>query len=343
MVTSDKLATLLLLFFPFVSYASETGVFEKRVISGRLEQGSEAAALEKRVISGRLDQGVSGRTTALLDATITGAVPDYQWWYGCSPTAAGMLMGYYDINGYGGETYSKLIPGAVAESSTFPSIEGIWDYKVQHIIASQRHVSDFYGGGYLASGDDVFGAPTGPLDSLADFMGTSQDAYGNVNGATVFWFFTDGSRLSVAELYNSGDPAIYENSAAYGIYEFLRWAGYGDPIPNAVEYIYNQYVDTMGLPYGFSLADYLFEINAGRVVLLHLENHSMLGYGYDSTTGELLFHDTANPGENRMYWGGTYYGYRLIGVSVVDFSGIPGDPKVSSPNIIPIITPLLLD
>ena len=80
------------------------------------------------------------------------------------------------------------------------------------------------------------------------------------------------------------------------------------------------------------------------MVLLHLENHTMLGYGYDSMTGELLVHDTANPGENRMYWGGTYYGYPLIGVTVVDLSGIAGDVKESSvPIIIPIINLLLLD
>ena len=304
---------------------------------------SEAASLEKRIISGRLVQSVARQATALPGAAVSGAIPDYQWWYGCSPTAAGMLMGYYDINGYGGETYRNLVPGAVAESSSFPSVEGDWDYNVQHIIASKRHVSDFYDGGYLASGDDVFGAPTGPLDSLADFMGTSQDAYGNVNGATAIWFFTDGSRLTVADLYNTGDPNIYQNSGAYGIYEFLRWAGYGDSSPPAVDYIYNQYVDTLGLPYGFSLANYQAEINAGRVVLIHIVNHTMLGYGYDSQTGELLIHDTVSPGEHRMYWGGTYYGYQLVGVSVVNLSGIPGDPEIASPNITPIIQFLLLN
>ena len=28
--------------------------------------------------------------------------PSYGWWYGCSPTSAGMMMGYYDQKGYGG-------------------------------------------------------------------------------------------------------------------------------------------------------------------------------------------------------------------------------------------------
>lgn len=303
----------------------------------------QAADLDKFTISGRLDKKATLQEEAsVTEAKIPGGAPDYEWWYGCSPTAAGMLLGYYDINGYGGETYRNLVPGAVAEISTFPSTEGSWDYNVQHIIASPRHVSDFYGGGYLASGDDVFGAPTDPLDSLADFMGTSQDAYDNDNGETAFWFFPDGSRLTVADLYNTGDPSIYGISGTYGIYEFLRWAGYGESNPQAVDYIYNQYADIHGLPYGFSLADYRAEINAGRVVLIHIENHTMLGYGYDSMTGELLIHDTANPGEQRMYWG-SYYGYLLIGVTVVDLSGVPGDPKVSNPAISQIIQLLLLD
>jgi hypothetical protein len=301
---------------------------------------SQAANLEKFTISGRLNKNASSRGALITEAILPGGAPDYEWWYGCSPTAAGMLIGYYDINGYAGETYHNLVPDTVAEISTFPSVDGNWDYNVQHIIASQRHVSDFYRGGYLAIGDDVFGAPTGPLDSLADFMGTSQDAYGNTNGSTVFWFYTDGSRSTVADLYNMGDPGVYGSSGAYGIYEFLLWAGYGDSNPQAVDYIYNQPVDILGLPYGFSLADYLAEINAGRVVLIHLENHTMLGYGYDSMTGELLIHDTANPGAQRMYWG-SYNGYSLIAVTVVDLSGVPGDQKVSNPVIAPIIQLLL--
>ena len=37
--------------------------------------------------------------------------PAYDWWYGCSPTSAGMMMGYYDRNGYGGLSYANLVRG----------------------------------------------------------------------------------------------------------------------------------------------------------------------------------------------------------------------------------------
>lgn len=308
-----------------------------------------AADLLKWNINGKLLPSGITRITTLAGTHVTGTVPDYQWWYGCSPTAAGMLIGYYDINGYKGETYTRLLPDAVAEQSTFPSVEGTWSYAVQDVIASPRHVSDYYPGGYFASGDDVPGAPTGPLDSLADFMGTSQDLYGNVNGGTAIWFYTDGSRLTVADIFGTADAYILGSSGTYGVYEFLRRAGYADADPQAVTYMYNQLVDTLQLPSGFTFAHYRAEIDAGRVVLIHLENHSMLGYGYDLSTGEVVFHDTANAGANRMTWGGSYFGYRMVGVTVVDFSQVAGDevepppPPAPAAAIVPIIELLLAD
>ena len=128
-----------------------------------------------------------------------GIAPDYDWWHGCSPTSAGMMMGYYDINGYGSLTYDNLVPGGVAETTTFPP----GTYLANDAIASSGHVADFYSDGDGASGDDV-----DPLwrsfDSLADFMGTSQDAYGNSNGWTLFWYASDGSVLTALDLWNAG-------------------------------------------------------------------------------------------------------------------------------------------
>ena len=53
---------------------------------------------------------------------------NYDWWYGCSPTSTGMMMGYYDRNGYMGYSYSNLVPGGVAEASSFVSSAGSWEY-----------------------------------------------------------------------------------------------------------------------------------------------------------------------------------------------------------------------
>ena len=98
--------------------------------------------------------------------------PDYAWWYGCSPTSAGMMMGYYDINGYKGSSYGNLVPGGTAELSTYGNPGAL----VNNIIASAGDIADFYKTppGYGGSGDDN-PAPWHAFNSLADFMGTSQD------------------------------------------------------------------------------------------------------------------------------------------------------------------------
>ena len=98
--------------------------------------------------------------------------------------------------GYAGLSYPNLVKGGVAEA-TIGTLS-------RAAIASSRHVTDFYRSGYNASGDDLPGAPTGPLDCLADYMGTSQDAYSNVNGGTTFWNYTDGTRIYARDIYSYG-------------------------------------------------------------------------------------------------------------------------------------------
>ena len=228
---------------------------------------------------------------------------DYDWWYGCSPTSAGMVMGYYDARGY-----SNLVPGGNAENSTF----GTGPYLANNAIASSGHINDFYSGlaplvGYGLSGDDV-AAPWHSFDCLADFMGTSQDAYENPNGSTYFYLYSNGAPLTASQIYGYG---LSDFSGMYGIGEYIRYAGYDTSV------LYNQYIDALGLDYGFTFAQYMAEIDAGRPVLIHVNGHSMYGYGYDSATTSVLLHDTWSLGEHSMTWGGSYGGLEHYGVTVL--------------------------
>lgn len=261
--------------------------------------------------------------------TILSDAPDYDWWYGCSPTSAGMMMGYYDINGYDGLYYNNLVPGGSANLSTF----GAGPYIANNAIASLGHIADFYSGGYGASGDDV-SAPWHSFDSLADFMGTSQDSVNNPNGSTTFWFYTDGSPLYARDIYADG-PSYYDRSGMYGMWEYVNYCGYGSGDPTDDINFYNQYVDTYkikGSTYGqFTFGDYKTEIDAGRVVMIHVTGHSMFGYGYgyDDEDNELIYlHDTWDEGEHTMAWGGSYDGLGLRGVTCFTPTGgvvpIPG-------------------
>lgn len=260
--------------------------------------------------------GVSSAIAAALplsnhgEGSVLNNVPDYDWWYGCSPTSAGMMMAYYDINGYDGLLYDNLIPGGKAESSTFPSMPGQWDYLAQAAIASPGHVRDFYFSGDNRYGDDV-GGTRHDFDSLADFMGTSQDSAGNANGWTTFWFYDGGFPVHAADIYAEG-ACYYESDGMFGMWEYFNYAGYGNGTPDGN--FFSQYTDTHIGSNGFSFADYMAEIDEGRVVMIHVDEHSMLGYGYDETDDTMYLYDTWSAGPHTMSWG-SYNGLQLYGVT----------------------------
>jgi len=247
-----------------------------------------------------------------------GTVPnvgDYDWWHGCSPTAVGMVLGRYDRQGYGGYGYGNLVPGGVAEPETFYGPPVGWEAVVTHAIASQGHVADFYAAGYGAVGDDV-PEPWHAFNSMADFMGTSQDAQGNSNGMTTFYNYTDGDPLhwdAVSRLEHKDQP-IKDRSGMYGIMEYIRHSGYG------VEVLYNQWIlGWAGNTKGFTLEQYKAEIDAGRPVLIHVEDHTMAGVGYDDDISNLiLVYDTWTAGPHGLTWGGSYSGHDHFGVTVLE-------------------------
>jgi hypothetical protein len=57
--------------------------------------------------------------SSIAEGEILSNAPAYDWWYGCAPTSAGMMMGHYDINGYAGLRYDNLVPGGTAELPSY--------------------------------------------------------------------------------------------------------------------------------------------------------------------------------------------------------------------------------
>jgi len=240
---------------------------------------------------------------------------DYDWWYGCSATSAGMMMGYYDRNGFG-----NLVPGGVAEQSTFGNPGAL----VNQSIASHGHQYDFYnaatygydtgggpGNGYLESGDDL-APPFHSFDSLADFMGTSQDSVSSVNGSTWFFFWSDNMPFTESDAAALSGPHSPDWSGMYGIGEYSDYRGYDASV------LYNQYIYGYdGIPAGFTYDQYKSEIDAGRPVLIQLDMHTMLGYGYLDSTSDILVYDTWSLGGGQMTWGGSYSGLNHCGVTAL--------------------------
>jgi hypothetical protein len=249
--------------------------------------------------------------------------PSYGWWYGCSPTSAGMMMGYYDIHGYGGLSYSNLVPGGVAEGSTFPSTAGTWQYLAQYTIASPGNVADFYSGAYGTSGDDVK-TPFHSFNCLADFMGTSQDSAGNSNGSTTFYFWQNGAKTYAKNVIGLPDGML-------GMDEYFRYAGYGTGDITQDMSFYTQLIYSTSAPQGCTFAQYKKMIDDGLVVMIQVAGHSMFGYGY-TDDGKIIFDDTWGGHGLTMDWGGSYSG---PGFSLAQWGITVFDPTGGSPVPLP--------
>jgi hypothetical protein len=118
------------------------------------------------------------------------------------------------------------------------------------------------------------------------------------------------------------------------MWEYIDYAGYGAGNPDSN--LFNQYVDTHIGFNGFSFADYMEEIDEGRVVMIHVDDHSMLGYGYDDVSNTIYLYDTWNPGLHTMTWGGYYNGLRLYGVTC--FTPTGGNAPVPEPFTILLLS-----
>jgi YD repeat-containing protein len=258
-------------------------------------------------------------------------VPAFDWSYGCSPTSAAMMGGYYDrigySNMYAGPTNGGVCPldntswgsGECPLSATHQGYDG---------LATRGHVDDYYFS-YLSTNDPYYGNWTehGYADCTADFMGTSQ--YQN-------WLNRDGSTTFVYD--QSGDP-LYDytgheptyRDGCHGLRLFIESRGYS-VATNFNQYIYGQ--APLNPNNGFTFANFMAEIDAGRPVLIHIEEHTMLGFGYNTSGNLIYIHDTWDHGSHTMPWGGTYDGRQHYAVTVIRLTSAPSPPAaptLSSP------------
>jgi PKD repeat protein len=248
-------------------------------------------------------------------------VPAFSWSFGCSATAAAMAAGFYDNNGYP-DMYS-----GPANWGFMPMNNSCWGTVVingeprdQCPLSATRntvdgrttrgHVDDYwvqYGSTatdpYITNGwtQHTYGDCTG------DFMGTNQSALGSSDGSTTFTNYTDGSPLYN---YTGGEPGYIDG--CHGLRDFYESRGY-TVIQNYSQYIYGWGGNTLG----FTFNQYKNEINNGRPVLIQLEGHTVLGYGYDDAGSIVYVHDTWDYSNHSMTWGGSYSGMAQYGVTVV--------------------------
>lgn len=229
-------------------------------------------------------------------------VPPYIWSYGCSNTAAAMLIGYYDQNGFP-TLYKGGMNGGIA-----PFNNSLWtkNYLPGSIVNHKNSISASMNGfdGRVINGNfDNFWVKVGNINNdphpwvgdnppvyinihpcTADYMGTSQDHFNTADGATNFII----SKNHGNKIIDSPDwsyPTIRDG--LHGLRMFIEDCGY-----TVVENFNQKIAGYNNISAGFTFNDFKAEIDAGRPVLISFTNHMAIGIGYSSSTNKIRIYTT---------------------------------------------------
>jgi len=244
------------------------------------------------------------RMTATSGDVMLSDVPAYSWCYGCSPTAAGMLAGYFTQHGF-----PNLYTGPTGYIPPFN--DPVWGAGECPFIASHQGIDGRTTRGYV---DDYWGEPDPCVehswvphidDSLCDFMETGEERNGLADGTTYFYAYPDGRPL-YDFLPSSG------RDGCHGMRLFFEARGY-TVATNYTQAIYH----AITAPGGFTYAQYCAEIDNGYPVVLQLDGHTMLGVGYNKTQQLTYVHTTWGNYVFPFVWGGTFFGLTQWGVTII--------------------------
>lgn len=268
----------------------------------------------------------ASRTTIEPEGIIAN-FPSFDWVFGCSAVSGAMIAAYYDRgfypNLYTGPTNGGVMP--LTDTSWLTWSDGVETYPNNPLIASHNGLDgriskgsiDDYWIEYNSSSQDPYISGGWTQHSwgtaIGDYMKTSQSAYGNSDGSTSFYNWTSSPDKLTCEQMVSNN--ISQDDGTFGRKQFYEARGY------TVTDCYNQKTDNNGG--GFTLNNFKAEIDAGNPVLLNLQGHSIVGYGYNGST--IYIRDTWDSDPSQTYtmpWGGSYQGMSLQSVSIVHLSSI---------------------
>ncbi|MEI6259939.1 MAG: C39 family peptidase [Deltaproteobacteria bacterium] len=275
----------------------------------------DGQSIDEVIVPGRPPESYQA-PAAIIPETAAGTktlstVPAFDWSYGCSATAAAMMFGYYDNTGYP-NLYAGPTNGGVC-----PMTNAVWGKGESPLSATHQgidgrtikgHVDDYWIAYDSTAPDPFIGKWTEHVqgECTGDFMGTNQSSKSNTDGSTTFWNYTDGSALSD---YTGAEPG--KRDGCHGMKLFFASRGY-TVVSNYSQYIMGYNGNTKG----FTFENYKQEIDAGRPVLIQVDGHTMLGYGYNDTGSLVYLHDTWDYVSHSMTWGGSYSGMAHYGVTV---------------------------
>ena len=253
------------------------------------------------------------------DVLLALTVPEAEYMYGCTPTAVAMVLGYYDLYGYRGADLSNMIEGDVDSKSRGTDGNAYnmnaFDTVLGRATASEDFVSRFHsrGGKETTPAQELkysFKSDNKTIDTsnwncIADYLGTGQYWRGNDNLSTTISYtsledvFKNDSYLEITAGSTTRNVRHVDTTMLYGLELYVQSRGYEMDYEITGTYV----VDVAGG--SFTFADYMNEIDSGRPVMVSISGHSMVGYGYNASTQEIIFDDCYVSGR-RMQWGGTY-------------------------------------
>lgn len=290
--------------------------------------------------------------------------PEYNWSYGCSATAASMMVAWYDRNGFP-DLYNGELNDGVA-----PLIDTGWgrwsdvtnrNYPANPIIASKlghnqretRGSIDDYWKWSGSRADDPYidgGWEEHPYDySVGDYMRTSQSKFQAPDGATNFvtpiFSGHDNGSLTCEDIQES---SWSDRDGTLGIKQFYEAHGYkvGD--------CYITYTDMVGSGAGefgpFTFEDLKREIDNGHPLLLNLMGvntaHSVTAYGYNDTEQSVFVRTTWTSGSGqhvKMPWQGVLPGTNYKISSIVVVHPEPEEPYIPDPEDAYMYIPMIFN
>ena len=204
---------------------------------------------------------------------LVAGVPAYLWHNGCAPTAAGMVIGYWDGHGY-----DWLIPGSAATQTAsvdeaMASHAGLQNHWTDYSLPLDTEPAPIQPDkSELPAGDEHIS------NSIADFMGTSFSARGNHYGITNY----SGVRPGLTGYFNLMNPGGYTMTTTGSL-----WSELGSTAMWAV---------------------LTTEVNAGRPMVFLVDSdgngnsdHFITVIGYDDTSGTKMY-AAYNTWDDDVHW-----------------------------------------
>ncbi|MEN6549353.1 MAG: Ig-like domain-containing protein [Armatimonadia bacterium] len=272
-----------------------------------------------------------------VSSTVLANMPAFTWSYGCSATSAAMIAGYYDNNGfpniYTGPTNGGVCPmnNEVFWGHTFyPLADNVGECPISatHIGYDGRVVNgsvEDYWVDYGDAGPDPYivnGWTEHAPESTGDFMGTNQSKWANQgDGGTWFFAYPDGTPLVDLTDYYDNETGYTYRDGCHGFRLYIESRGY----PVFTNYT-RRINGVSGVTNGYTFADFQADILKGNPVLIQVEGHTMVGFGFDTAANTINIKNTWDNGSDTMTWAGAYHGMQHYAVTVLEMDRPPVAP-----------------